>query len=76
MKRLRLRTMVIDILPTLELVQKRTLRAGCNYYIYHLSQIQPSIPKISQLITKPIPCIARSHNLIYTKIDLNLISYK
>ena len=73
MKRLRLRTMVIDILPRLEFVQKHTLKAGCNYYIYHSSQVQPSIPKDSPLITNLIPRITGRRNLIFATIDLKKI---
>jgi hypothetical protein len=71
MKRLKLRTMVIDILTTLEFVQKLTQRAGCNYFLYHSAQVQPSIPKDSQLITNLIPRITGSRSLIFTTIDLN-----
>lgn len=61
------------LLRILELGQQHTSIAGCIPHLYHSAQLQPSIPKDSQLITNLILCITGSPNLEYTNIDLNKI---
>lgn len=59
------------LLRILEFVQQHSSIAGCIPHLYHSAQLQPYIPKDSQLITNLIPCITGNPNLIITNIDLN-----